>query len=269
MAVHNRKCGWIDTLKRCTFLACVFTLLFFPLHSSFATDMTWEQYVLDVRNVEAEHGYYADWPLAEKERLIHALIDMGYMKNSSATKQLFQMDSNAGKSALADQILLLFMGGDGNSLVRKDGVRAIRWTSLTDVIMGPSITWTPAQKAWYQEVQNIGREPEELDTLVVPTAEDLPEEQAIAIARAAIVSAYGFDSHALDSFLPDSYLYVTQGNPEYRRWHVGFCHYDYGAENGETALQFYSAVVDENGEVIADPEMGFLHVDELAQTRRP
>lgn len=77
MVVRNRKRGWIGTLKRCAFLACMVTLLLSPLHSSLASNMTWEQYVLDVRNVEAEHGYYADWPLAEKERLIHALIDMG------------------------------------------------------------------------------------------------------------------------------------------------------------------------------------------------
>lgn len=62
---------------------------------------------------------------------------------------------------------------------------------------------------------------------------------------------------------------MTQGNPEYRRWHVSFAHYNYEAENVNASLQFYSAVVAENGEVIADPELGFPHVEELAQKERP
>lgn len=269
MSVNYRKNVWLHSLKRYVFLPCIVaTVMFLACYSSIAEKMSWEQYVLEVRTVEAKYGYYAEWPLVEKEKLIKALIDMGYMKNSSATKQLSEMDSDRSKSALADQIMLIFMGGDDNPLVCKDGLRSIRWSSLTDVIMGRSITWSPAEKAWYQKVANMYRETVDPDTMVAPESEDLPELEAIAIAKASIISAYGLESNALDSYIPNTYLYVTKNNPDYRRWHIGFHYYQYGTADGVPIQQHYVAIVDENGEVIADPEMGFLHVQEMAEKER-
>lgn len=250
------------TLFFCLTLACV---------TSCAATLTWEEYAKEVRTLEEGIGRYADWPIAEKEKLIQALIDMGHIRKSSATIQLFEASiSEKSKHHLADQIMLRFLGGDSNSLVSKDGVYAICWEAMTDAILGNPSTWTLKERVWFQQVTNMfGRE--DPDTLVLPNDGDLPEKEAIARARAAIINAYGLAEDALDSFMPDADLYITNSSlfdeaprPNYRRWRVHFIFYQYGQENTGTLVQNYAAIVDQNGHVIADTELGEPHVREIA-----
>ena len=175
--------------------------------------------------------------------------------------------STESKHALADQIILRFLGGSSNALVRKDGVRAVRWNTLTNAIMGDPSTWTLEEKVWYQQLSNMfgHKDP---DTLVLPTEEDLSEDEAIEIARSAITHAYGLQEDALDGYLPSALLYITENDygdydprPDYRRWNIQFLSYQYG---DVTACNAYTAIVDENGHVIGDDELGIPHVQQQA-----
>ncbi|MEG0270881.1 MAG: hypothetical protein RR821_11590, partial [Clostridia bacterium] len=225
---------------------------------------TWEEYAQGMRTLEENIGLYVDWPVTEKEQLIRSLTDMGYIRESSVTAELFEASmSEENKHQLADQIMLRFLGGDGNALVRKDGVRAIRWETITDVVMGSPSTWTLKERVWYQQLTNMFGH-EDPDILVLPNSDDLSEKEAVAIARAAIVNAYGLANDALDCFIPDADLYITNGNSGYRRWRVNFLFYRYGQENGRTEVESYAAIVDPNGHVIADIELDEPHVRELA-----
>lgn len=253
-------------------LACFALVLFLvPAYANVgATSLTWEEYAKEVRMLEESIGFYEDWPIAQKEKLIRALVDMGHIRESSATAQFLEASmSEENRHALADQIMLRFLGGDSNPFVSKDGVRAIRWESLTNVILGKPSTWTLKERVWYQQMTNMfGRE--DPDTLVLPNEDDLPEKEAVAIAREAIINAYDLAEDALDRFMPDANLYVTNSElfdegprPNYRRWNVSFLYYEYGTD-GPTILHNYLATVDENGHVIGDTEIGMPHVQEWA-----
>lgn len=188
------------TLFLCLTLACA---------NSRAATLTWEDYAREVRTLEESIGIYANWPIAEKENLIQALVDMGHIRESSATGELFEARmSEENRHRLADQIMLRFLGGDGNAFVRKDGVRAICWEAMTDVILGNPSGWTLKERAWYQQITNMFGH-EDPDILVLPNADDLSEKEAVAIARAAIINAYDLTEDALDGFMPDADLYIT------------------------------------------------------------
>ena len=250
------------TLFLCLTLSCA---------SSHAATLTWEDYAREVRTLEESIGIYANWPIAEKENLIQALVDMGHIRESSATGELFEARmSEENRHRLADQIMLRFLGGDDNAFVRKDGVRAICWEAMTDVILGNPSGWTLKERAWYQQITNMFGH-EDPDIFVLPNADDLSEKEAVAIARAAIINAYDLTEDALDGFMPDADLYITnsrffggEGRPDYRRWRVNFLYYQYGREDGRTLVQSYSAIVDQNGHVIADTELDEPHVRERA-----
>ena len=162
-------------------LACFALVLFLvPAYANVgATSLTWEEYAKEVRMLEESIGFYEDWPIAQKEKLIRALVDMGHIRESSATAQFLEASmSEENRHALADQIMLRFLGGDSNPFVSKDGVRAIRWESLTNVILGKPSTWTLKERVWYQQMTNMfGRE--DSDTLVLPNEDDLPEKEAV------------------------------------------------------------------------------------------
>ena len=193
---------------------------------------------------------------------------MNAMSESAASRRLLEGDlSTESKHALADQIILRFLGGSSNALVRKDGVRAVRWNTLTNAIMGDSSTWTLEEKVWYQQLSNMfgHKDP---DTLVLPTEEDLSEDEAIEIARRAITHAYGLQEDTLDGYLPSALLYITENDygdydprSDYRRWNIQFLSYQYG---DVTACNAYTAIVDENGHVIGDDELGIPHVQQQA-----
>ena len=162
-------------------LACFALVLFLvPAYANVgATSLTWEEYAKEVRMLEESIGFYEDWPIAQKEKLIRALVDMGHIRESSATAQFLEASmSEENRHALADQIMLRFLGGDSNPFGSKDGVRAIRWESLTNVILGKPSTWTLKERVWYQQMTNMfGRE--DPDTLVLPNEDDLPEKEAV------------------------------------------------------------------------------------------
>ncbi|MEG1884496.1 MAG: hypothetical protein RR224_12395 [Clostridia bacterium] len=226
---------------------------------------SWKTYVKEIRMQEEAKGFYADWDITDKEALIEALVQMKAMRESAATRRLVESSlSVESRHALADQIMLRFLGGGSNDVVRKDGIRAVRWNTITNVIMGDPSTWTLEENVWYQQVTNMfgHKDP---DTLVLPVEGDLTEDEAMEIARTAIAHAYGLPEDLLDGFLPSALLYATENDfnarPDYRRWSIQFLSYQYGDEIG---FDVYAATVDENGHVIGDFELGTPHVQAQA-----
>lgn len=234
--------------------------------------LSWETYVKEIRMKEEAKGPYADWNITDKEALVEALIQIGALSESVATHRLFDANlSTESKHALADQIILRFLGGSNNAVVQKDGAYAVNWNTITDAIMGNPSTWTLEEKVWYQQVTNMfgHKDP---DTLVLPTEGDLTADEAVEIARVAIVHAYGLPEDALDGYLPSALLYITENHlgeyeprPDYRRWRIQFLSYQYG---GEVEVDVYSAIVDENGHIIEDYELDTPHVQEQATERK-
>ena len=91
----------------------------------------------------------------------------------------------------------------------------------------------------------------------------ITEAEAVAAARAAILSAKELAPDALDAAQPVADLYVTQQQPDRPRWNVQFKFFREGSDS--YVERVYSAVVDaRSGEVLSDPDTGVPHPDEAA-----
>ena len=223
-----------------------------------AVALTWQQYAPTVKQMEYEQGSYATWPVADRVNLVHALIEMGHLDKSEDTEKLFaEGTSEKEKQAIADRLLL--------DLTGQTDIREINLDIITYAVLGYSDFWTPEQRVWWDKITYMFI-PEERrndpDRLVLPDDSAVSEAEAVEIARAAIIEAFELADNALDDFHPVADQYVTTQRPDYRRWNVTFYRYKEGTEH--YIEKEYWAIVDEDGNVVGDPDLNISDVKEYA-----
>ncbi|NLC13950.1 MAG: hypothetical protein GX768_07910 [Chloroflexi bacterium] len=217
----------------------------------FAVVLLWEQQYVPMKTIEKELGNYNNWPINKKQILVRALIDSGNVTESDETTKLFNNSTDdATKHAIANQIILTLTGQTDLKEVSIDGI--------TYAIMGFEDTWTPEQRVWWQQVTHlIYGDLGNPDIRIIPTPDVISEEEAIFIAKTAILEAWGYSKVTLDKSLPVANLYVTKQRPDYRRWEVLLKMLKDGSAN-EIGLT-HVVVVDEHGQVVDDPDMGIVN----------
>lgn len=220
-----------------------------------AATLLWQDYVPHVKQAEQEIGDYAQWSDAKRIQLAQDIIAMGYGNESDAAAVLQNDEATeTEKAAAADRMMLELTG--------LNDVKEIHSTLITYSLMGHEDTWTAEQRVWWNGIINLYANTDAPDTLLVPSKEDLSEEDAIAIAKAAVQEAYGFGDDFMASLHAVANLYVTDQRPDYKRWDIQFKKY---RDNSTYLEKVYSVVVDENGEVISDPDVGIEHPAERAE----
>jgi len=127
-------------------------------------------------------------------------------------------------------------------------------------------TFTPEERVWQQESDRSKPHNEADDTFVNPTESDFPQEEAIRIAKEAILKAYSLPDDALNHVRVVTNLYVTEQRPDYRRWFVQFQVLREGSE--DYAEKYYSCIVDPEGKVIGDPDINEKSVFEYAENKQ-
>lgn len=223
-----------------------------------AATLLWQDYVPQMKQREHEIGDYVVWPAARRIQLAKDIVAMGYLNESDDTRILSSdTASEQDKVAAADRLMLKLTG--------LEEVKEIHSSLITYAIMGHEDTWAPEQRVWWNSIVTMYGDDGATDTLIVPTKDVLSEQDAIAIAKAAIQEAYGLDDAYMNSLHPVANLYTTDERPDYKRWDIQFKKYREGS--GEYVEKVYSAVVDENGEVISDPDVGIEHPAEKAGNR--
>lgn len=207
--------------------------------TAIAATLLWEKYVVQVKDQEQVQGEYAQWELSSKQGLVQSLMDMGHIPPSDLTEKLFDPSAaETQREQIADALMLALTG--------QQDVREINADIITYAIFGPEAFWTPAQRVWWQQVTNLYRKVQDNpDTFVLPGPGDLPEQEAIAIARKAILKAYQLPEGTLDKAVPVANLYVTKVRPNVRRWMVQFQFFKEGTAN--YLEKEYFAVVDPAG----------------------
>ena len=123
-------------------------------------------------------------------------------------------------------------------------------------------TFTPEERVWQQKSDRSKPHNQADDTFVNPTSDDLPEAEAVAIARNAVIQAYDLPEDTLDHSRTVSNMYVTNQRPDYRRWFIQFQVLKEGSDN--YVEKFYSCIVDQEGRVIADPDIDEPSLEEKA-----
>ncbi len=252
-----RKAEGGKKVKKKLSVAMVLTIIIITMAATaIAATLVWEKYVMDVKKREQSQGAYASWEIKNKQDLVKSLVDMGYIEESDETRQLF--NDTTGKDEqekIADKLMML--------LTKQTDAKEINADIITYSIFGPESTWTSEQRVWWQQVTNMFRNAEDdTDSFVPAGKDDLPETQAVAIAKAAIIKAYELPADALEQAQAVADMYVTKARPDYRRWMIQFQMIKPGTENYVESV--YAAVVDNKGTVIADPDVSMPHVEETA-----
>lgn len=250
----------VPVVKKKLSLGLVFILILLLTGTvALAATLLWQDYVPQMKQTEHEMGDYVEWPATRRIQLAKDIVAMGYLDESEDTQILSsETATEQDKAAAADRLMLKLTG-----LV---DLKEVHSTLITYAIMGHEDTWTPEQRVWWNGIVTMYGDDGATDTLIVPTKDVLSEEDAIRIARVALQEAYGFDDACMDSLTPVADMYVTDENPDYKRWHIAFKKYREGSSTYEEKI--YPVVVDENGEVIEDLEIGVLHVKDQAATSR-
>lgn len=238
-------------------LVLVIVLLALAAVTALATALLWEQQVIPMKEIEQSEGEYMDWPINQKKVLIQALMDSGHIQESAETTLLFDdATDEAERHAAADRLVLALTG--------QTDVKEITVDIITYAIMGPSDTWTPEQRVWWQQVTKRFYGDINPDTLILPTEDVLSEQEAVAIAKQAAMEAWNDSEEVLENALVVADLYVTEQRPDYRRWSIQF---QLRREDGYVE-RIRAVIVDEYGEVIADPDVSMPSVWELAENAR-
>ena len=220
-----------------------------------AATLLWQDYVPQMKQTEHELGDYVEWPAVRRIQLAKDIVAMGYLDESEDTQILSsETATEQDKAAAADRLMLKLTG--------MDDLNEVHSTLITYAIMGHEDTWTPEQRVWWDSIITMYGDDGSIDTLIVPTKDILSEQDAIAIAGVAIQEAYGFDDVYMSSLHPVANLYTTDERPDYKRWDIQFKKYREGSNT--YVEKVYSVIVDENGEVISDPDVGIQHPAEKA-----
>ncbi len=243
-------------------LVCL--VFFISLVSSYALAddyVSWEDYVYTFRETDKQFGPYDVWPIAEKEKLIQVLLDLGHILASANTDLLWnETTPETEKHNIADTLMLDLVGQH-----TVDGLQGIRYESVTYAIMGMEWDWTAEQRVWWQDVTYLYSDNNNPDQYVLAQPSDLPEADAIAIAKESIIDAYALPDDALDNAVAITNLYVTRNHPDYRRWEINLSLRD---ENDQKIGYGFSVTVSPDGRVIADPDLDRQHVREDAVYRQ-
>ena len=220
-----------------------------------AASLLWREQAASMKQVEQTEGDYAGWAIKDKAALVQALVDSGYLAQGGETERLFDEGTpEAERHAIADALLLALTG--------QTTVAEISVDIITYAVMGAEDTWTPEERAWWQQVtRQFDGDDGADDTFLVPDDGVITEAEAVAAARKAILSAQGLEDGALDAAQPVADLYVTEQQPDRPRWNVQFKLFREGSDS--YVERVYSAVVDaRSGEVLSDT--GATQPDEAA-----
>lgn len=146
------------------------------------------EYFEDVAVLQFESGYYEDWGLAEKQAMVSILEEHGLISAEQADKMTDE--------ASIDAYMIERYGVEGS-----DRMDTIGLYSILEKELGLIETWSLEQRAWYSDMMmqtGLLRKGGEEGIFGVPGESDIQPDEAVAIAKAAIIEAFGLSENALD-----------------------------------------------------------------------
>lgn len=170
-------------------LAIVLTLL-----SGVALAVTLSRaYFEDVAVLQFESGYYEDWGLKEKKAMVAILEEHGLISAEQADKMTDEVS--------IDAYMIERYGVEGS-----DRMDTIGLYSILEKELGLIETWSLEQRAWYSDMMmqtGLLKKGGEEGIFGVPDQSDIQPDEAVAIAKAAIIEAFGLSENALDNHRVD------------------------------------------------------------------
>lgn len=167
-------------------LLCATALAAYVVHSGFLSD---------VAELNQVAGAYDDWTLAEKESIVRSMKEYGVITDTAQWDAALALSSDRKREKALDELFSERYGING----RTDVITAAGIVEREIGLYDPE--WTLEKKAAYTQLML------ELDLLgydtnidFLPDESDIPQEQAMEIAKKAVQQAYGYDDAMMDSY---------------------------------------------------------------------
>ncbi len=241
--------------KKWTTALAVALVLMLLVGGAFAYSQ-WRDSAVQIADIEAKSGYFHDWPLAERIKLLQILVDSGEIKADDERVAPLLSGQVTGEAAenLSLRVMLDWMGTPFYGPVSLLSVLQRLW--------GPMGWWTLEDKAWYtQMATEAGLLKDEEIRYTLPREGEITQDEAQILAARAIEGANGLVSGTLDGFGSYASFYVTKNAPDSPRWYFEFYLLPSDSEP-EKEWEIYSVAVDAGtGDVILDPGLCVLIPD--------
>lgn len=215
-----------------------FVLLMIIVMSA-AAALAWtisHQYFEDVARLQSASGYYDQWCLEDKQTMVALMQKHGLITEAEAS------------ALVTEEAIDAFM------TERYGADDALGLWSMLETELGPIQDWSLEDKAWYSEMQIAsGLQTDASDEAVyaLPDAADIQPDEAISLAKAAIIDAYQLTADALDQHKIEIY-FQRYPDEEFTDFH-----YDISFR-GNDAADFYACSLTRDGRIM-DSTMGELY----------
>ncbi len=232
-------------VKKKLSVAFVLMMIFVTLSLTALAVITIREVGRQVAENEKKQGYYINWTLEQKKKLIGSLIELKYMDESEEAGALLngiQSDQEASETA--------------NRLMEKytnRNIDEINFLTIMQVPMGSVDKWTYEEKAWYSKLmRDVGLEGDGITQFVEPSGK-ISEEEAIRIARREVAAGYKVDESKLDSYQVSVDFEIPEAaepNDRQAYWHVKFAAPDDMPEDERLFILFPVYVHPETGDLM-------------------
>lgn len=186
-------------------------------------------------DMEMEHGPFSTWSLDEKTELIGLLSENGWPFSEEELSRLQnEQIADSEKEQLATQMIVNLFG-------RAD---AISHMDIIESVKGPMSTWSLVDKAWYSDYIQSKKTLIDSWRDILPEENDLTREEAVKIAKEAILAAHPITDAELENRIVNVSFFVNQDHQE-PCWLISW-------QTDPYAASAYTVLLTRTGEIIED-----------------
>ena len=167
-------------------LLCATALAAYVVHRGFLSD---------VAELNEIAGAYDDWTLEEKEGIVRSMQEYGVIADMASWSEAMAIPSQKRREKALDELFSQRYGING----RTDVITAAGIVEKELGLYDPE--WPLDKKAEYTQLMlELGLLGYDTNIDFLPDEDDIPQKQAMDIARKAVQAAYGYDDATMDGY---------------------------------------------------------------------
>lgn len=203
-----------EKMKRKTSLTLVLVFALCLMATTALAYATWQEYARSIPATEQESGLYLSWSFTEKQKLLEALVNNGFINKDERILKLLSEDTEDDAGLLIDQDISEWVGVP---------IEEVNFMDIMEAAWGAFDTWTHEQRAWYSEAeQNAEIFLDDKTIYGIPNEQHIDESHAIDIAKSAFSEAFKMNIETINLYDVSCDFQEKTENGLQNQWYVLF-----------------------------------------------
>jgi hypothetical protein len=225
--------------------------------------VSWNKAAEKVAEMESDHGFFDTWTSADKVELVRILHDAGQLSADKRYAKLLTGElSETEVARLSTEIITEWIDLPES---------VVTFQSISERMNGSLSGWSIEDKAWLtQTLLNYNLQSPEDNVFVSPQSDDIPEHEAVRIAKNALSDAYGLTEGYLNGFAVDVMFHIPDWSIDGVAVGEAIWNIDFTMEDGTYAYTFMAAL-SRDGSILGtarnEPDSLRAKFDELVRVR--